>query len=137
MGRCRDRRWRDLYDDYLGRIGRQVGVRMTEVPARDDGRLPPRLAKMPRTTHVVALQADGRRMDSTAFARHLQRLLARASRVVFLVGGAEGLPASVDEHVDESLSLSQLTLPHRLARLVLLEQIYRATTVMAGRPYHR
>jgi 23S rRNA (pseudouridine1915-N3)-methyltransferase len=57
--------------------------------------------------------------------------------VVFLIGGADGLPPAIIEGADEKLSLSAMTLPHRLARLVLAEQLYRAVTILRGEPYAR
>jgi len=86
---------------------------------------------------VVALDAGGEAMDSSRFARWLEALLSRHRRVAFLVGGADGIPPGMDAQVHERLSLSPLTLPHRLARLLLLEQIYRALTIIRGEPYHR
>lgn len=76
-------------------------------------------------------------MGSEAFARHLEKLLVGSPRVVFLVGSAEGFPEGTDAIVDERISLSQMTLPHRLARLLLLEQIYRALSILSGEPYHK
>lgn len=88
-------------------------------------------------THVVALDPSGAAMDSPRFARRFEEMLSRHQRVAFLVGGAEGLPAGADALVHERLSLSPMTLPHRLARLLLLEQIYRALTIIRGEPYHK
>jgi 23S rRNA (pseudouridine1915-N3)-methyltransferase len=88
-------------------------------------------------THVVALDAGGEALDSSGFARRLEAMLSSHQRVAFVVGDADGLPAGTDALVHERLSLSPMTLPHRLARLLLLEQIYRAFTIIRGEPYHR
>ena len=109
-----------------------------EIEGRNDRALLDRLKRSCSPgTHVVALDAGGEAMDSRSFARRLEALLARHRRVAFVVGGADGLPAGVDALVHERLSLSPMTLPHRLARLLLLEQIYRAFTIIRGEPYHK
>lgn len=86
---------------------------------------------------LVALDPAGRLMDSTAFARWLERLRDAGPRqVVFLVGGADGLPDQIRREA-ELLSLSRLTMPHELARVVLLEQLYRAFATIRNYPYPR
>jgi 23S rRNA (pseudouridine1915-N3)-methyltransferase len=87
---------------------------------------------------VVALDERGKGLRSLELARRLSALeLAGQSTLTLLLGGAEGFDESVRERSDELWSLSPLTLPHELARLVLLEQLYRAETIRAGHPYHR
>ncbi|MEX2534897.1 MAG: 23S rRNA (pseudouridine(1915)-N(3))-methyltransferase RlmH [Trueperaceae bacterium] len=87
---------------------------------------------------LVALDERGKSYRSTELARRLDELeLAGESSLTLLIGGAEGLHDSVSEKCDERWSLSPLTLPHELARLVLLEQLYRAETIRSGHPYHR
>lgn len=87
---------------------------------------------------TVALDQRGRGFDTQRLAAHLDRLeLGGESRISLLLGGAGGHAPWLRERVDEVWSLSPLTLPHELARLVLLEQLYRVETVRAGHPYHR
>ena len=115
-----------------------MGAGLVEVEGRTDRALLDRLRRSCSAgTRVVALDASGEAMDSEGFARRLESLLSRHQRVAFLVGGADGLPPGVDSLVHERLSLSPMTLPHRLARLLLLEQVYRAFTILRGAPYHR
>jgi len=86
----------------------------------------------------VALDERGRSVDTRGLAAHLDGLeLAGESRLSLLLGGAEGHAPWLRDSTDEAWSLSPLTLPHELARLVLLEQIYRVETLRAGHPYHR
>ncbi|MEO2082630.1 MAG: 23S rRNA (pseudouridine(1915)-N(3))-methyltransferase RlmH [Desulfurobacteriaceae bacterium] len=82
---------------------------------------------------VVALDEMGKELNSREFAS----LLSKHSRVTFLVGGADGLSGEVKEKADLLLSLSKLTLQHDVARLVLLEQLFRAQEINRGSPYHR
>lgn len=87
---------------------------------------------------VVLLDGQGRGMSSEAFAAFLEReLTSGQGKPTFVIGGAEGVSQTVRERADRILSLSQMTLPHELARLVLLEQLYRGLTILKGKRYHR
>lgn len=100
---------------------------------RDEGRR--LLAVWPRTPVVAALALDGRQLDTEDFAGWCQRGFERGG-VGFVVGGSLGLAREALDEADERLSLSTLTLPHQLARVVLLEQLFRAAKVLRGEPYH-
>lgn len=108
------------------------GRQEAEVRREEGRRL---LAAWPRVPRVVALTIDGRVFDSEAFAGWLQDGLERGG-VGFVVGGSLGLPADVTARADERLSLSAFTLPHQLARIVLLEQLFRAVKIQRGEVYH-
>ena len=133
VGKLKDRGLREVADDYLGRIRRWV--RCEEVEVKND----PALARAaPPEAWVVALEVDGETLSSEAFARKLEQWTSRGKgEVAFLIGGAEGIPEAVSRAADVRLSLSHFTLPHRLARVVLLEQIYRALSISRGEPYAR
>ena len=88
--------------------------------------------------YLVALDGGGAERTSAAWAAHISELEVRSiGQVSFLLGGANGHSQALKNQADELWSLSKLTLPHELARLVLLEQLYRAETIRAGHPYHR
>jgi len=88
--------------------------------------------------HVVALAAEGRQMNSEDFAFYLERLLiAGQPKVDFIIGGPSGLDEGIKKKADLCLSLSSLTFPHRMVRLVLLEQLYRSFKIIRGEPYHK
>lgn len=88
--------------------------------------------------HLVALDEGGKALSSVQFAAFISELENRSiSQLSFLVGGAAGHSARLKQSVAAKFSLSKLTLPHDLARLLLLEQLYRAETIRAGHPYHR
>jgi len=96
------------------------------------------LAAIPPKGHVVALDERGRSIDSLKFAKWLERLtIDQPHGVIFVMGGDVGLDQSVRQRAGDVLSLSAMTLPHQLARVVLLEQIYRACTLMRNIPYHK
>ena len=87
--------------------------------------------------YVIALDERGISWSSTDLATQLERWFANYPRVAFLIGGADGLDERVRQRADHIWSLSSLTLPHALVRVVLTEQLYRAWTLTQGHPYHR
>jgi 23S rRNA (pseudouridine1915-N3)-methyltransferase len=96
------------------------------------------LAAIPDRGYVVVLDERGQTIDSLKFAKWLERLtIDNPHGVVFVVGGDVGLGPAVRQRADLLLSLSPMTLPHQLARVILLEQIYRACTLMRGISYHK
>jgi 23S rRNA (pseudouridine1915-N3)-methyltransferase len=100
---------------------------------REEGRR--LLAAWPQAPAVSALVVEGRWVDTPAFADRLQRAFERGG-AGFVVGGSLGLAGEVRERAADELSLSALTLPHQLARVVLLEQLFRAGKILRGQPYH-
>jgi 23S rRNA (pseudouridine1915-N3)-methyltransferase len=96
------------------------------------------MAKLPKGAVLVALSEDGRNPgDSRMFAQWLSKKQLTAANLVFVVGGAYGLSQSLKQAAHEVISLSGLTFSHVLAQLVLLEQVYRAFTILKGHPYHK
>jgi len=105
------------------------------IRARDSAGL---LAAIPQKGFVVVLDERGQPFDSLKFAKWLERLTVdQPHGVTFVMGGDVGLDDSIRERADKVLSLSAMTLPHQLARVVLVEQIYRACTLMRNIPYHK
>jgi 23S rRNA (pseudouridine1915-N3)-methyltransferase len=92
--------------------------------------------RIPKRAHVVALDRGGRAMSSKAWAGWLSERRIDALDLVFLIGGPRGLPASALDLSDERISFGPQTMAHQLARVVLLEQLFRATKILAGEPYH-
>lgn len=147
VGRMRDTALRAACDEYLRRVGRTARIELHEVAEAGRAGGTPALARRiegerlqraaPRDAVQVALTRGGRACTSEQFARRVGRWREGARDVAFLLGGAYGLPDGLLEHAGNALSLSPLTLPHELARLVLLEQLYRAGTILRGEPYHK
>lgn len=134
LGRTRRAEIRALVDDYLTRIRHYAEVEVTEVREGSDAALQ-KLKLEPGATTVL-LDAAGKQFTSTEFARWLGDLRDRGTReLVFLCGDAEGFPEALRREAKQKLSLSTLTMPHEFARVVLLEQIYRAFATLAGHPY--
>ncbi len=118
----------DDCEHYLRLLRGRLRVELVE--ARDERRARERL---PADAHVVLLSEHGRAHTSPGFARWLEQRLLAARDLWFVVGGPQGIELA---EADETLSLGPLTLPHQLARVVLLEQLFRAHKILAGEPYH-
>ncbi len=95
------------------------------------------LASLQEADYVVSLEVQGKTLDTAALARRLDYFKQEGRNVSLLVGGPDGLSSACDRRADESWSLSALTLPHPLVRVLLLEQLYRANSLSKGHPYHR
>jgi 23S rRNA (pseudouridine1915-N3)-methyltransferase len=126
-------------DDYRERLNRYV---KTEVLWLRDGSLEAEREAMQRLLrpddYTVALDERAKEPTTAELARRLSDWSRGAiHRVVFLLGGADGLHPELKRQAREQLALSKLTLPHRLAQVLLLEQLYRAHTILRGEPYHR
>jgi 23S rRNA (pseudouridine1915-N3)-methyltransferase len=92
--------------------------------------------RIPRRSHVIALDRGGRALSSKAWASWLSERRIDAQDICFLIGGPEGLSSHTMGLADERISLGPQTMAHQLARIVLLEQLFRATRILAGEPYH-
>jgi 23S rRNA (pseudouridine1915-N3)-methyltransferase len=103
-------------------------VEVTEV--REDEKVP---ARIPERSYVVLLSPEGETMDSIAFSKWLEERRQEGRDLCFVLGGPRGLEL---DRCDLRLSLGPMTLPHQLARVVLLEQVYRAHKILAREPYH-
>lgn len=133
VGKLRDGPSRALADDYLGRLRRYL--RAEEVEVKDNAALE---RAVPEDAVVVALEVWGKALSSEAFAQRLEGWgRTGKGNIAFLIGGAEGIPEAVSRRAQFHLSLSTMTLPHRLARILLFEQLYRALTILRGEPYAR
>ena len=144
-----DSEFSEAVDRYLNRIkhffptevteirpekGRQSATDATIIRAQSE-RL---LAAIPDRGYTVVLDERGQSIDSLKFAKWLERLtMDSPDGVNFVVGGDVGLDENVRKRADKLLSLSEMTLPHQVARVVLVEQIYRACTLMRNIPYHK
>jgi 23S rRNA (pseudouridine1915-N3)-methyltransferase len=118
----------DDVQHYRRLLGRHVHVDLVEV--REDERVDRRI---PERAYVSLLAVDGRPLDSVAFSRFLEDRRRSGRDLCFVIGGPYGLEL---DRADHRLSLGPMTLPHQLARVVLLEQLYRAHKILAGEPYH-
>lgn len=124
------------WEEYLKRLQRFHQVRVTRVAdkyAYDSAHL----LKAAGSAYKIGLIIDGTQLSSLQLSDFLEKRAHDGREVCFLIGGPEGLPASVINAVDYAWSFSKLTFPHDLAMVILLEALYRASTIEAGLPYHK
>jgi 23S rRNA (pseudouridine1915-N3)-methyltransferase len=135
------------YNDYAKRFTQDYKLDLIEIPlgqrssgdvvratAKEGERM---LAAMTNNPYVVALQVGGKALGTEQLAQFLQTRARDARPVAFCIGGPEGLAPEVDARADFRWSLSPLTLPHALVRVIVAEALYRAVMVIKGHPYHR
>ena len=138
-------RYRERFDD----IGRKLGFRGLEIHEIAESRARDTATRMaeeaaaisaliPEKYLLVALDEHGENVDSAAFARHLGRWRDQSvANTIFTIGGADGLLPDLRRKAKLSIAFGCATWPHQMVRVMLLEQIYRAATILAGHPYHR
>ncbi len=147
VGKTADKHFAAGIDDYVGRIGHYMPFSVVVIPELKntksldkeqqkemEGRLI--MAQLQPSDTVVLLDEHGKEPRSVELAQWLERKQQTARRLVFVIGGPYGFAQQVYERANEQLSLSRLTFSHQMVRLIFVEQIYRACTIMRGEPYH-
>ena len=152
VGKIKEAFYRDAIAELMKRMGRYATTEIIEVAeekapeglsqaekeqilANEGERL---LGKTDERDHIIALCIEGKKLTSEAFAAHIRTaMLAGKSRIVFIIGGSFGLHPSVKRRADMLLSVSDMTFPQQLFRVMLAEQIYRAFKINNNEPYHK
>ena len=153
VGKMKEKAYRQMADEYLKRLSRYGRYEEAEIPdlpepasgssealeeqlkAKEGEAI---LAKIRPGDRVIALTIGGKRRSSEDLAKHINEMKTGGiSRFVFVIGGSLGLGKNVLARADEELSMSPMTFPHQLARVMLLEQLYRAEKISAGERYHK
>jgi len=138
-------RYRERFDGISRKLGFR-GLEIHEIPESRAGDAASRIAEeaagisaaIPAKSLLVALDERGDNVDSAAFARHLGRWRDQSvANTIFMIGGADGLSPDLRRKAKLSIAFGYATWPHQMVRIMLLEQIYRAATILAGHPYHR
>lgn len=151
MGRLKERYWREAADEYekrLSRFGKFEEIELPDLPepansspaieaqiCEREGKAI--LQKVREGDIVIALSIGGKQLDSVQLSQTLTRYGDTGRRVVFIIGGSLGLSPQVIARADFKLSFSPMTFPHQLARVMLLEQTYRAMKIASGERYHK
>jgi 23S rRNA (pseudouridine1915-N3)-methyltransferase len=143
IGRDRAGPTRDLFEDYCRRS--PWPIRLVEIAPRSSRPLERRLREeaerllqaVPPGAVLVALDEAGRQLDSAGLARRIARWQGEYGTLAFAIGGPDGLDRSVLERAEATFAFGRMTWPHRLVRVMLAEQLYRASTILSGHPYHR
>lgn len=155
VGKIKEAFYRDAAAEYQKRLRRYCYPEITEVadePApeqvsdaqkeiilkKEAERILKHLQNARENSYLITLEISGEKYDSTGFSDKLKNLSVKGkSRIVFVIGGSFGLHKSVSELADCKISFSDMTFPHQLMRVILLEQVYRAFRIMNGEPYHK
>lgn len=140
VGKLKEDYLRGAQKEYSKRLSRFCKLRITEVD--EDTSLEKEAVRirkaLPPNTHVFALAIEGKKYDSVELANHLENLMiCGKSDMTFVIGGSTGLDKTLLKEADGLISMSNLTFPHQLARIILLEQIYRSFKIIAGETYHK
>ena len=151
MGRLKEKYWRDAaaeYEKRLSRFGKFETIELPDLPepsnssAAIEEQIKKKegeaiLGKLRDSDVVVCLCIDGKQLDSVQLSKKMTELIDTGRRVVFIIGGSLGLSPDVVARAQLKLSFSPMTFPHQLARIMLLEQAYRACKINAGERYHK
>ena len=152
VGKLREKFFADAADEYLKRLKRIMPVSVIELPDEPEPAQPSdklneavmkregekMLARIGAQDHVIAMCIDGKQYESTELAGKIQNLFTQGkSNITFLIGGSLGIHPDVLKRANERMSMSKMTFPHQLARVMLLEQLFRAAKINAGERYHK
>lgn len=147
LGKLKDNHWQAAADEYVKRLSPYAKldlISLKEEPFRDgDDREQIKqkeadvlLKKIDQSDFVIALHERGKEMDSVKLAHWLEDQSSDGSQLTIIIGGPLGLHQSVLDRANLQLSLSKLTFPHQMVKVILLEQLYRAVTISRGKQYH-
>lgn len=148
VGKTANKHFIDLIDDYSSRFKHYISFDITTIPElkntknlsaeqqkQQEGELI--LKQLQPGDHVVLLDEHGKELRSIEFSKYMeQKMLTVSKRLVFIIGGPYGFSPDVYAKANEKLSLSKMTFSHQMIRLIFVEQLYRAMTIMRGEPYH-
>ncbi len=143
VGKLKDSHLEAIENDYLKRINNpELIIHELKASAENKDAEGEALMKkikdltMGGPAHLIAMSEWGKKRTSVEFADWTRSLLERPAKIIFMISGAEGFSDEVLKNCQEKISLSELTFPHKLARIILVEQLYRAQTIRTGHPYH-
>ena len=149
VGKLKEKFWKDAVAEYSKRLGGYCQLKMVEIPDRDPAKSGGEDKAMeaegadickavPATARCILMAIDGKQRSSEGFSKHLDQLaLTGTSELAFVIGGSTGVSPEVRRRADETFSFGPITMPHNMARAVLLEQLYRAFKISRGEPYHK
>lgn len=139
IGKLKEKFWKDACSEYLKRLEGYAKVEVRELadstPQKEAEAL---IAALPKSGPIVLLDIKGRETSSEMLASKLETFALQGdSRISFIIGGSDGVTNEIKARASERISFGPITLPHNLARVVLLEQIYRAFKIIRKEPYHK
>lgn len=152
VGKIKESFYRDAIEEFVKRLSRYCKLKMVEVADENTPNNAPEameeqikdkegeriLKNISDSMYVIALAVEGKKLSSTQFAKKIQQFgIQGTSDICFVIGGSLGLSKAVYQRADEFLSFSDMTFPHQLMRVILLEQIYRCFRIIHNEPYHK
>lgn len=137
VGKLKERYWREAVAEYVKRLSRFCKTEIIELPERATPKEEAESILRACKGYTFALAVEGKQCDSAAFSHKLESLYARGEEITFVIGSSCGLDRTVKERAKELFSFSELTFPHQMMRVILLEQIYRAFMIGCGSEYHK
>lgn len=139
VGKLKERFWRDACAEYCKRLGGYCNLAVREIPDSNREQEGVQvLEALPESATIIVLDIQGKEASSEALASRIERYTVEGvSHLVFVIGGSDGLTNAVKERASLRMSFGPITLPHNLARVVLLEQVYRAFKIIKREPYHK
>ena len=134
--------------EYIKRFPPEFSVKIIEISPGKRGKNTPKekvikeealsiLSGIPKNNYVIALDERGKQFDTVTLSKKIETWMQNGMDITFVIGGADGLDSSVTNSADSTWSLSSFTLPHALVRVFLVEQLYRAWSILKNHPYHR
>ncbi|MGN0302535.1 MAG: 23S rRNA (pseudouridine(1915)-N(3))-methyltransferase RlmH [Anaerotardibacter sp.] len=139
VGKLKEKFWKDACQEYLKRLGAYAKVSVCELPdSNKEKEAAAILEVLPDKDPVLLLDIKGKEVSSEQLSEKIDSYsLYGTSHLVFVIGGSDGVTKEIKERASERISFGPITLPHNLARVVLLEQIYRAFKISRKEPYHK
>ncbi len=152
VGKVKESFYRDAIEEFVKRLSRYCKLKIVEVADENTPNNAPEaieeqikdkegeriLKNISDSMYVIALAVEGKKLSSTQFAKKIQQFgIQGTSDICFVIGGSLGLSKAVYQRADEFLSFSDMTFPHQLMRVILLEQIYRCFRIIHNEPYHK
>ncbi len=151
IGKLKEAYWRDACNEYLKRLKSYADLNIIELPEEklkgeseaEEERVKEEegkriLSRIPSGSYVITLEIKGKKLDSEKLAEKIEKLgLEGKSEISFIIGGSLGLSQEVSKAADLALSFSDMTFPHQMMRVILLEQIYRSYKIIRGETYHK
>ena len=148
VGKIKEKSLSQLIEEYKKRIGAYSKIEIIEVSDEPNDRLSDEKVKeiegqriikqLKKDNYVILLSLKGKQMDSIKFSREIEKINTyNSSHITFVIGGSVGVSEQVEQRADLLLKLSEMTFPHNIARLLILEQIYRAYKILNNETYHK
>jgi 23S rRNA (pseudouridine1915-N3)-methyltransferase len=135
VGKLTTKGYKETFDHYFKQLQKIKVIEIKESDMVFEAKLI--LKAIDLSAHIVVLAIEGETFDSVGFAESIRQKLENGKKIQFIIGGSDGLHESIKSKAHQTLSMSRMTFPHQLARIMLIEQIYRSIKIIENHPYHK